>query len=222
MSSNRSLLNLMVMALAVVNIYTQDKLCQQVASASSTVCTLCYLSYYDTVSQKCVAPTTAIANAANYTSNTVVLACMDGYYLKDNTCVAMDATNFANCARGSHNATNGYVCSACKSGFTLVSNVAGSVTTNTCQTTTATNCTVSNCSSCIGSGKVCTTCASGYAILSSDSSCIQSSLANCSVATSATACNTCQQGYYISNSTCSKSAVTVFGKILSLLLVFIL
>ena len=45
--------------------------------------------------------------------------------------------------------------------------------------------------------------------------------ANCWVGT-ASVCTTCKAGYYISSGSCVKGAATIFGKILSLFLVFIL
>jgi hypothetical protein len=133
----------------------------------------------------------------------------------------MDATNFANCITGSYAAATGYVCFGCKAGFSYTAVVGASSTTSSCVANTATNCTVTNCSSC-NTPKVCTGCVSGYNVLGTDSSCVQSAVTNCMFAASATACSTCTYGYYITSGTCAKSAVTVFGKILSLLLVFIL
>lgn len=93
---------------------------------------MCYQSYYDTTEAKCVAPTTAIANAMSYSSATNVSACNAGYYKKDNTCVEMDSTNFADCKYGSYTTTSGYMCTACNNNFTLVASSGTSATTYSC------------------------------------------------------------------------------------------
>lgn len=220
MSSNRSLLSLLFMALAFTNIMAQDRLCMQLSASSTTVCASCYQSYFDTTQSKCVVPTTAISNALTYSNATTATSCMANYYLSSNTCVAMTATNFANCKYGSYTTAGGYLCTQCNAGYSYTASQGTSTTTYSCATTASTNCTVANCSTC-STANFCMGCTSGFLPLAAGT-CVSSTLTNCALASSATACSACSPGYYINAGACSLSATTVFGKILSLLLVFIL
>lgn len=73
-----------------------DTLCQQAGSTTGT-CALCYKSYFNTTTNLCTAPTTAVANATYYSSATAVSACADGYYLSAGACTAI-SSNCTNCA----------------------------------------------------------------------------------------------------------------------------
>ncbi len=145
------------------------------AAGSTTVCLICYQSYYDATQAKCVAPTTAIANALTYTNPTTVGACSSGYYIKANACVAVDTTANPNCNAGVLTGTT-FVCTGCNAGSSLVSTTVGSNVTIGCSTNTATNCTPTNCSSCIAAD-TCNTCAANF--VSVGKACVSSTLTNC-------------------------------------------
>ena len=187
-------------------------------AGSTTVCMACYQSYFDTTENKCVAPTTAIANALSYSNPTTVSACATGYYVKANACTAVDTTASPNCNTGVLTGST-FICGGCTNGYSLVSTTVGSTVTVGCSLNTNSNCTVTNCQSCV-SADTCNKCNDKYVLVGK--ACTSTTLTNCAMATNATTCSMCAPKHYIHNNACTLSAATVFGKILSLLLVFIL
>jgi hypothetical protein len=185
-------------------------------------------SYYDEKEKKCVVPSTKIANSVSLKTSTTVNECESGYAqattLTTNTagytsCVKIDTTIHKNCIQGIM-INNVFTCLECSGGNSLVTSNSGSTTLLECAPTTTSNCTPTNCDSCSGLN-ICATCKKGFVNIDL-TSCITSTLTNCAMATNANVCKVCEHGFYLHNSICHKSAVTVFGKILSLLLVFIL
>lgn len=111
----------------------------------TTKCASCYQSYSDSTSGVCTAPTTAIANAFNYSSATTVLRCNDNYQLGTNACTLINQTTYANAVQ--LNATNSAI-AQCAMGYSTVSNTTNGVTTVSCAATVTANCNHASCSSC--------------------------------------------------------------------------
>lgn len=165
---------------------TADKLCMKV-DATSGDCINCKGSYWDATNKACTVPTTLIANALFYTNATTVSACVAGYYVSNNTCVAIPSTNVG-CANGSATSAGVFTCSACVTGKYLS-------LWEQCVAipTTATNCT--NGSATSAGVFTCSACASGFRLNSGSCTAIASSFTNCTALDNAgTACTACTTG----------------------------
>lgn len=190
-----------------------DVLCME---TSNSGCTKCYQSYPNT-SGVCTAVTSPDANSIYYTNATTIGRCKDGFIVSSGACTAVSGTGSTNAAQGSLSGST-FTPTSCLTGYSVVT--ANSATT--CVATTTTNCTVTNCTAC-SSASVCTICDSTHflTVASSTTTCAATAPTNCAVAASTTACTTCMPTYYISSGSCVKGVVSFFGKLLSLLLVFI-
>jgi hypothetical protein len=127
-----------------------DPLCMEFNTAG-TACLMCYKSYPSSTGV-CTAPTgTVPPNALSYTNGTTIASCNNGYFLLNNTCVAVPNSNL-NCANGSANSSGVFTCSACTTGFYLspYSNCVAIPTANTnCSNGSATTLGVFTCSTCV-------------------------------------------------------------------------
>ena len=180
---------------------------------------------YNDANGVCTLPTTVVTNAYTYSNATTATSCNEGFQLANNACTAINTTTFANAV--SLNSTNTAI-TACARGYSTFKNTANANTDISCQTTSNANCSVSNCDGCENNNTYdCRYCKSGYNLTmgaqtqASPDTCVQTTVTNC-WAGSANACTICLPGYSHSSGACVKGAITVFGKILSLLLVFIL
>ena len=134
------------------------------------------MSYFNTTTNLCTAPTTAVANAYYYSSATAVSGCAPKYYLNAGACTAITTTICANCSAGAYNSSNVFIPTACDAGYSVVT----SGGTTSCVANTSTNCPITNCSSC-GSTTTCTACAATYTKVlggSSADTCV-TGVANC-------------------------------------------
>lgn len=198
--------------------------------SSATTCTACLDGFFINTanSNNCSAVPSANTNCKTGTGSTSAFtctACNSGFYLNSSVaCVAVPSVAM-NCSTGTVDTAGNFACTGCASGFSLITtaNSSNNTTTYSCLANSTTNCTVANCTSCLTS-TTCFTCASTYTLVLGTSpaadTCVVG-VAECYQGT-ATACTICNPGFYINSGKCTAGIVTLFGKILSLLLVFIL
>ena len=212
---------------------TNCKLGQQAGTTGSFTytCTTCVDGYFiDTAnSNNCSIIPTVNTNCQTGTGSTTAFtctACVAGYYLNSSAaCVAVPSAT-RNCASGTVDTYGNFSCTTCASGFSLIvnsTNTTTNVTITSCAANTTTNCPITNCSSC-SSTTTCSTCAATYTLVVGSSGAADTcvvGVAKCYQGT-ATVCTVCSPGFYINSGACTAGIVTFFGKILSLLLVFIL
>lgn len=176
--------------------YPNDEYC--LAGASSK-CTTCAYSYLD-ANGICQPPTSKLNNCIIYSNATTCTACDEGYNLVNNACQAITiadclaVTTTTTAATGTTAATTTTTCTVCNN-KKLPAN-------GTCANGTA--CNLSNCDVCASSTR-CARCSEKYAV-STDGTCISEAVANCRIGT-ATACTTCDLGYYNNATSCKDSSV---------------
>jgi len=161
------------------------------------------------------------------TSAFTCTACASGFYLNSaGACIAVPSVA-SNCISGTVDAVGNFSCTGCTTAFSLITtaNTSNNTTSYSCAANTTTNCPITNCSSCLTTYS-CNFCASTYSVVVGSGSattpdtCVVG-VTNCAVG-SATACTICNPGFYIATGKCTAGILTFFGKLLSLLLVFIL